>query len=578
MITHDEVRQIPLFAHLDENTIARITAQAADVRLNAGEWIAREGEPGAFFALLSGRFAVVKLVGRKQRQLAIREAGGYIGEIPTLLGAPYFASAQALVPCRLLRLSAQDFRTIVSQLPVLQQELTEIIQQRILSVEAVTVQSDSIPLVIGAADDLACHNLRDFLTRNFVEFEWRDPTNPVDAPFIPTLDQQAAYPVVMLPDGTTLSCPTPEEIAHAVGLATTPAAAQYDVVIIGGGPSGLAAAVYGASEGLDTLLIEAFAPGGQAGTSSRIENYLGFPIGVSGDELADRALNQALRFGAELIVARRVSTITPALTTGMPWHLVTLDDGSQVQARTVIIATGVAYRTLNVPGLERFSGAGVYYGAARSEALGMRGRRIFLIGGGNSAGQAAMFFANYAAEVTLLVRGATLASSMSAYLITQLATRRNVTVSTQTELVGVAGEHRLEAITVRRAGAQTTETLPADGVFILIGATAMTDWLPQGIARDAQGFLCTGADVAAANWPRDATNRDPFLLETSVPGIFATGDVRHGSVKRVAAGVGEGSMAIAFIHQVLAQVASRPLADLGTTVRAPNVHSELRLQ
>ncbi|HEX8032836.1 MAG TPA: FAD-dependent oxidoreductase, partial [Ktedonobacterales bacterium] len=475
MITNDEVRQIPLFAHLDDSTIAQITAQAADVRLNTGEWVAREGEPGAFFALLSGRFAVVKLVGGKQRQLAIREPGEYIGEIPILLGAPFFASGQALVPCRLLRLGARDFRAIVSQLPALHQELTAVIQQRLLGVEEVTLQADRMPLVIGAEDDLVCHNVRDFLMRNFVDFEWRDPTNPTDVPFIPALDQQVPYPVVILPDGATLSCPTPEELARAVGLATTPAAAQYDVVIIGGGPSGLAAAVYGASEGLHTLLIEEFAPGGQAGTSSRIENYLGFPIGVSGDDLADRALNQALRFGAELIVARRVTTLTP----GAPWHIVTLDDGSQVQSHTVIIATGVAYRTLNVPELERFVGAGVYYGAARSEALGMRGRRIFLIGGGNSAGQAAMFFAHYAAEVTLLVRGPTLASSMSAYLITQLATRQNITVSAETELVGVAGGHRLEAITVRRAGAEITETLPADGVFIFLGATVKTDWLPQ---------------------------------------------------------------------------------------------------
>ena len=547
MITNDEVRQIPLFARLDESTIAQITAQAADVRLNSGEWVAREGEPGAFFALLSGRFAVVKLVGGKQRQLAIREAGGYMGEIPVLLNSPFFASAQTLVPSRLLRLSAQALRTLVGQVPALREELTGIIQQRILGVEAATLQADPIPLVIGTVDDLACHNMRDFLMRNLVDFDWRDPSNPSDAPFIPALDPHVPYPVLILPDGAILSCPTPEEIARAVGLATTPASPEYDVVIIGGGPSGLAAAVYGSSEGLHTLLIEEFAPGGQAGTSSRIENYLGFPIGVSGDDLADRALNQALRFGAELIVARRVTTLIP----GSPWHIVTLDDGSQVQARAVIIATGVAYRTLNVPGLERLIGAGVYYGAARSEALGMRGRRIFLVGGGNSAGQSAMFFANYAAEVTLVMRGPTLASSMSAYLITQLATRRNITVATQTELVEVTGEHHLEAITVRRASAETAETVPADGVFIFIGATPKTGCLPQEIMRDAQGYLYTGADVPAASWLRDDAHRDPFLLETSVPRIFATGDVRHGSVKRVAAGVGEGSMAIAFIHQAL---------------------------
>jgi thioredoxin reductase (NADPH) len=553
MITTDEVRQIPLFAQLDESTIAQITAQAADVRLNTGEWVAREGEPGAFFALLSGRFAVVKLVGGKQRQLAIREVGGYMGEIPVLLETPFFASAQTVAPSRLLRLSAKAFRTLVAQIPALREELTGIIQERILGVEAATLQPDPIPLVIGTVDDLACHNMRDFLMRNLVDFDWRDPTNPADIPFIPEIKLQLPLPVLVLPDATMLSCPTPEQIARAVGLATTPASTEYDVVIVGGGPSGLAAAVYGSSEGLHTLLIEEFAPGGQAGTSSRIENYLGFPIGVSGDDLADRALNQALRFGAELIVARRVTTLTP----GAPWHSVTLDDGSQVRARAVVIATGVAYRTLEVPELERFIGAGVYYGASRSEALGMRGRRLFLVGGGNSAGQSAMFFANYAAEVTLLVRGPALASSMSAYLITQLATRPNITVATESELVGVTGEHRLEAIAVRRAGAETPETLPADGVFIFIGATVETDWLPQEIMRDAQGYLCTGADVPAASWPRDAVRRDPFLLETSIPRIFATGDVRHGSVKRVAAGVGEGSMAIAFIHQALAQGESR---------------------
>jgi thioredoxin reductase (NADPH) len=473
--------------------------------------------------------------------------GGYIGEIPVLLEAPFFASAQTLAPSRLLRLSARAFRTLVTQVPALREELTGTIQQRILSVEAATLQADPTPLVIGTADDLACHNMRDFLMRNLVDFEWRDPTNPTDVPFIPAFERPFPCPVLILPDGALLSCPTPEEIARAVGLPTTPASTEYDVVIIGGGPSGLAAAVYGSSEGLHTLLIEEFAPGGQAATSSRIENYLGFPIGVSGDDLADRALNQALRFGAELIVARRVTTLTP----GSPWHTITLDDGSLVQAHAVIVATGVAYRTLDVPGLERLIGAGVYYGAARSEALGMRGRRIFLIGGGNSAGQSAMFFANYAAEVTLLVRGPSLASSMSAYLISQLATRANITVSTQTELVGVTGEHHLEAIAVRHVGAELIETMSADGVFIFIGASPKTGCLPQEILRDEQGYLSTGADVAAANWPRDLTHRDPFLLETSIPRIFATGDVRHGSVKRVAAGVGEGSMAIAFIHQVL---------------------------
>ena len=266
MITNDEVRQIPLFAHLDESTIAQITAQAADVRLNTGEWVAREGEPGAFFALLSGRFAVVKLVGGKQRQLAIREAGWVhwrdsrsSWRLPSL---PALKRWSRPVCCDSAH---RAFRTLVSQIPALQEELTGIIQQRILGVEAVTLQADPIPLVIGTVDDLACHNMRDFLMRNLVDFDWRDPTNPADVPFIPALDPHAPYPVLILPDGAMLSCPTPEEIARAVGLATTPASPEYDVVIIGGGPSGLAAAVYGASEGLAYPVDRRVRAGGAGG-------------------------------------------------------------------------------------------------------------------------------------------------------------------------------------------------------------------------------------------------------------------------------------------------------------------------
>jgi thioredoxin reductase (NADPH) len=323
---------------------------------------------------------------------------------------------------------------------------------------------------------------------------------------------------------------------------------------VGGGPTGLAAAVYGASEGLATLLVERIACGGQAGTSSRIENYLGFPAGLSGEELSERATQQAHRLGAELLVARTVTEIVPAEDGGSP-HTVVLDDGSRVLARTVILATGVAWRRLDVPGMDRLVGHGVYYGAARAEAMRMRGRTVHLIGGGNSAGQAALLFADYAESVTMLVRGPSLAASMSQYLIEQLDAKGNVTVETNTEVVGVEGEDALEAIDVVTGKDRRRERRRSDGLFVFIGARAETEWLPERIIRDEWGYVCTGRDVMdllrerpPAAWP---LKRDPYLLETSVPGILAAGDVRHGSVKRVAAGVGEGSMAIAVVHQVL---------------------------
>ncbi len=351
----------------------------------------------------------------------------------------------------------------------------------------------------------------------------------------------------MLPDETMLVQPSLREVAEAVGLRTAPSGPAYDVVIIGGGPSGLAAAVYGASEGLRSLLVEETAPGGQAGMSSRIENYLGFPIGVAGDDLGSRALTQAQRFGAEIIVTRHVDGIEP----GPASHAILLDGGQRIRARALVLSLGVNYRKLAVPGIDRLVGAGVFHGAARAEASTTRGCHIYLIGGGNSAGQSAMFFSDYATQVTLLVRGPSLAASMSQYLIGQLATRDNIVVRTNCELAAVAGDLHLQSITLRDPACGVEETLSADCVFIFIGANAHTEWLPDAIARDRQGFLLTGRHADEVSGAA-VLDRDRYLLETTVPGIFAAGDVRHGSMKRVAAAVGEGSMAIAFIHQYLA--------------------------
>jgi thioredoxin reductase (NADPH) len=345
-----------------------------------------------------------------------------------------------------------------------------------------------------------------------------------------------------------------------LGLRTEAVGAEYDTVIVGAGPAGLAAAVYGASEGLHSIVIEREAPGGQAGTSSRIENYLGFPSGVSGDELASRALQQARRLGAEFLVTRTIVRIDPAT------RQVYLDGGDVLGARTIILACGVSWRHLSIEGFDRLAGKGISYGAARSEAPNTHGLDVHVVGAGNSAGQAAMFFSSHARSVTILCRGASLEKGMSRYLIDQLATRPNIRVQHRTEVVAARGDASLEAIEVRNSETGETGRLESAGLFIFIGADAETGWLPTEIALDRHGYVLTGSDVTAAGrWNLD---RDPYLLETSVPGIFACGDVRSTPVKRVAAAVGEGSMAIAFVHQYLKEAEASSSGSLAAPAGA----------
>ena len=359
-------------------------------------------------------------------------------------------------------------------------------------------------------------------------------------------------PVVFFADGSFLVEPTRAQLAERVGLRTRAESRFYDLIIVGGGPAGLAAAVYGASEGLRTLIVERDAPGGQAGTSSRIENYLGFPAGLSGADLARRAVTQAQRVGVEIL--------TPQEATGLrredPYRIITLSDGSEVSCHALVVATGVSYRKLAVPGIDRLTDAGVYYGAAMTEAISCKGEDVYLVGGANSAGQAAMYFARYARRVVILVRGDSLAKGMSRYLVDQIGQTPNIEVRLRASVTGVHGGETLEAIDVADAASGAVETLPTRSLFIFIGAEPRTAWLEGVVERDAHGFLLAGSDLVRdgklpAGWNVD---RQPFLLEASVPGIFVAGDVRHGSVKRVASGVGEGSITVSFVHQHLARL------------------------
>jgi thioredoxin reductase (NADPH) len=401
--------------------------------------------------------------------------------------------------------------------------------------------------VVGPRWSQADHAVRDFLSRNRIPYMWLNPEQTPEA--LALLKEKgiddAKLPVILFGDGTALVQPTTTEIARKVGLRTEAQQESYDVVIVGAGPAGLAAGVYGASEGLRTLIVEDVAPGGQAGSSSRIENYLGFPEGLSGEELGKRAYLQANRLGAEFLT-QRVSCIRSE----NQYHIVKLADGSEVTCHVCLIATGVSYCMLDVPGADRFTGAGVYYGAAQTEAHACKDETVYVIGGANSAGQAAMHFSRYAAKVHLLVRGDSLEKGMSKYLVDQIAATENIIVETCTEVVSMNGNERLECITLSTPRGE--EVRQASSVFIFIGAAPKTDWLPKEIAVDNKGFILAGPDLKTLGAPSGVKGRDPYLLETSVPGIFVAGDVRHGSVKRCASAVGEGSIAIQFVHQYLA--------------------------
>ena len=552
MITIDILRAVELFAALDDDHCARLVLRAAEVTLATGEYVVYEGEHPALFVVLAGSIAMTKRMGGREQAIAVRVMGDYFGDLPILLGMAFSINARATEPSRLLRLGADDFRALLADVPAFAHTISEEVLRRVSVVQQIAIAAPtSLLTVIADPWDPAAYRLRDFLARNKASFDWQE---------IDPLHEYGAEdgPYARFPDGTTLLNPTPRVLAEWLGMPTTPTGREYDLAIVGGGPTGLSAAVYAASEGLHTLMIERIAPGGQAGTSSRIENYLGFPAGISGEDLGRRACDQAVRLGADTIIARDVVALTP----GAACHAITLDGGDIVHARTVLLATGVDWRRLAVPGIDQFLGRGVYYGAARTEARACRGADVCLVGGGNSAGQAAMFFADYARTVTMLVRGTTLTTSMSRYLIDQLATKRNIQVETEQEVTSVEGNGHLEAITLTNRRTSDLTRRSTAGLFVFIGADSRTAWLPPAVARDDKGYVLTGADVVArAEIYGRTLGREPYYLETSVPGIFAAGDVRSGSIKRVAAGVGEGGVAVSLIHRYLTAPLQTPLSD-----------------
>jgi thioredoxin reductase (NADPH) len=548
MFTPEELRKAKIFACLDEAECARMAQNAADVRLKAGEWLLRSGETPWFCVLYEGRLRIVSDIFGIQTEFPEYDftEGDFLGEVPLLLRTPVFNSVRAQTPCRVARLDRQQFFQLIRDSKEARATILEVLGERLLRIQERSLSlMTSRVLIFGRNKDSDCRDVTAFLSANRIAYEWVDrESNPERVP--PGVSDDPDCPAVSV-DGRLFSAPpTTREIAEALQLQTKPNHDSYDVVIVGAGPAGMAAGVYGSSEGLRVLIVERCAAGGQAGTSSRIENYLGFPEGISGEDLTGRGFKQATRFGAEVALTRSVEKLTPS----SEGYVCELDGGQTVSARAVVLATGVDWRRLQAKGEDRLLGRGIFYGAARHEATNVLGKKVFIVGGGNSAGQAAVFLSSYAAEVKVLMRGEGLKLSMSQYLIDEIASKANIQVLPFTQVVSVVGEDRLERIEARVQAPHEMEKIvgyDADALFVMIGADANTSWLPGELERDPRGYICTGRDLTT--WKLD---RHPFPLETSLPGVFCAGDVRHNSIKRVSSGVGEGSMAIAFIHQYLA--------------------------
>jgi thioredoxin reductase (NADPH) len=549
----ESTRSRPVILVVDDEP-AVLAAVARDLRRGFGERyrIVRAG---------SGEEALETLreLVRRGEQVALLVADQ---RMPGLSGTEYLVRAREIAPTakRVLLTAYADTEAAIQAINEVsldyyllkpwdppEQELFPVVEDLLTAWDAGAALESGGVRLIGHRFSRDTHDLRDFLVRNRVPGRWLDIERDAEARQLLRVAgvDDARLPVALLEDGSVLERPTVLELAERLGVVGQPAAEHYDLVIVGGGPAGLAAAVYGASEGLRTIMVERDAPGGQAGQSSRIENYLGFPAGLSGSDLARRATDQARRLGAELLTLQD----TTSLRVEGSGRIVELSGGDTLSASSVLVASGVSYRQLDVPGFPQLTGSGIYYGAALTEARSCADQRIVVIGGANSAGQAAVYFSSYASRVTMLIRGDSLAKSMSHYLIEQIESLSNVEVRTQTEAVGAEGDGRLRALRIRDArGAETLEDV--DACFVFVGALPRTDWLAGVVARDDRGFILAGLDAKSDGWP---LQRDPFPLETSVPGVFVAGDVRARSIKRVASAVGEGSMAVSLVHQYLAE-------------------------
>jgi thioredoxin reductase (NADPH) len=541
LITSNDLAQTPLFAGVEEQERQRLARRAADIRLEPGEFLVREGEESRFFVILEGELEVTKYIVGQRRVFGHNKVGEFSGEIPIFMGTASPVSLLASTKSRVARFERQQLQELIQNSTSAGELIFSTMGARFSRIQQYIRETPSSRVSITCHKyDVNGRAIRSFLTAHRIPFEWHPVMDNPDCDLSVSIDGKE--PIIN---------PSVRQFAEAFGFPTVPKRDHYDVVIAGAGPAGMAAAVYGASEGLNVLLVERTAAGGQAGTSSRIENYLGFPAGISGDELTERAIKQAKHFGTHLVIKRDVE----ALELTDRGYCVKLDGGDLIAARAILLATGISWHRLEFEGHDQFLSRGIIYGASRMEANSIIGKRVFIIGGGNSAGQSAVFFSSYASEVVMLVRGAGLTSSMSQYLIQQIEDKTNIHVEPYTQVVSAHGENYLEQITTITRPPnehESTVTRDARGLFIMIGAVAKTDWLPQSVECDSKGYICTGRDLTT--WPLAGSSsaREPFPLETSIPGIFAAGDVRHNSVKRVASGVGEGSMAISFIHEYLA--------------------------
>ena len=539
-------RDEAMFPTLEAGQIARLSAFGEHRHVGAGDILSDQGdsEPGIFI-VLDGTLEIVGVSSGEPSALRAVGRGQFTGEVSHLSGRHSLVRIRASQTSTLLEITRSNLRRVIAT----EAELGEILLRAFLLRRAYLIaHAVGDAVLIGSGHSSDTLRLRNFLTRNGYPHTYIDVERDPDIQTV--LDQFGIrvtdVPVVICRGQVVLRNPSNAEAAACFGLnPELDETAVYDVVIVGAGPSGLAAAVYGASEGLSVLVVESNAPGGQAGTSSRIENYLGFPTGISGQNLTARAFVQAEKFGARIAVARAAK----ALRWERPKYTVELDDGGVVHGRSVVVAAGAEYRKLDLPNLARFEGAGVYYGATPVEAQLCRDDEIIIVGGGNSAGQAAVFLAGSCRQVHVLVRGPGLSATMSRYLISRIEASRNITVEPWTEVDALDGDPRLERVRSRNTKTGTRRLQEIRHVFLMTGANANTGWLNGCLTLDDKRFIKTGAD-GGRDWP---LTRPPYLLETSVPGIFAVGDIRSGSVKRVASAVGEGSMAIQFIHKVLAE-------------------------